>query len=330
MNLDISALAEGILSGKRRALAKGISLVESANTQSAFVLVEKILPYSGNSMRFGITGSPGVGKSSFIESFGQHIRADGKKVAVLAVDPSSEISGGSILGDKVRMTNLARDEGAFIRPSPSRGALGGVGRVTRETILLCEAAGYDTILVETIGVGQSENEVATMTDCVLTLMLPNAGDELQGIKRGSMENADIFVVTKADGIMESAAAESARQIAFSLQFMRWKSPSWKPPVLTASAFENKGIADIWLQCLCFFYDNRKQEIARRRTQQNLRWFSVMTRNLIMDEVYRSEAMRNVFAEAENKIEAGSLLPSRAAAEAARFFFHNALRMQSKM
>lgn len=330
MYYDIRALVAGVLAGKRRMLAKAISLVESADLHSAFSLVEQILPYAGKSMRIGITGSPGAGKSSFIEAFGRHIRSTGKKIAVLAIDPSSDISGGSILGDKARMINLARDEGAFIRPSPSGGTLGGVGRVTRETILLCEAAGYDVVIVETMGVGQAENEVASMTDCVLAMMLPNAGDELQGIKRGSMENADIFIVTKADGAMAEAAAEAARQLTFSLRFMRWKSSDWEPLALTASSLENKGIAEAWSRCEEFFGEERKPSVAARRARQNLHWFSVMTRNLIIEEAYKSEEIRTAIAQSNRDIEEGKILPSRAAVDIVRRFFHSAERIQSKV
>ncbi|MCC6844811.1 MAG: methylmalonyl Co-A mutase-associated GTPase MeaB [Bacteroidetes bacterium] len=330
MNYDIPTLAAGVIAGKRRMLAKAISLVESADLRSAFSLVEQILPHTGKSMRIGVTGSPGAGKSSFIEAFGRYIRTTGKKTAVLAIDPSSEISGGSILGDKARMVNLARDEGAFIRPSPSGGTLGGVGRVTRETILLCEAAGYEVVIVETMGVGQAENEVASMTDCVLAMMLPNAGDELQGIKRGSMENADIFIVTKADGATAAAANEAARQIEFSLRFMRWKSSDWKPPVLKVSSHENKAMDEVWKYCTEFFGEAREPDITARRARQNLHWFSVMTRNLIMEEAYKSDEIRSAIAKSNHDIEEGKILPSRAAVDIVRRFFHNAERIQSKV
>lgn len=333
MMTDIETLAGGVLAGNRRLLAKAISLVESTNAHAAFALVERLLPYSGKSMRIGVTGPPGAGKSTFIEALGLHILTFGKRVAVLAIDPSSELSGGSILGDKVRMTNLSRAESAFIRPSPSGGALGGVGRVTRETILLCEAAGFDVVIVETMGVGQAENEVAAMTDCVLTLMLPNSGDELQGIKRGSMENADIFVVTKADGATAAAAEESARQITFSMRFMRRKSPDWKPPAVTVSSLENRGIAEVWELCGEFFADGeRTAEIHKRRTTQNLRWFGSMTKNLLLEEFYRSDEVQEVVRQSQQAILAGTMLPSRAASELVGRFFraHNAERIHSNV
>ncbi|MFZ5603690.1 MAG: methylmalonyl Co-A mutase-associated GTPase MeaB, partial [Pseudomonadota bacterium] len=203
---------EALLQGNRRALAKAITLTESkldSHRQEAQQLLESLLPHTGNSIRIGITGIPGVGKSTFIEAFGLHLIRAGKKVAVLAVDPSSPITGGSILGDKTRMEVLSQQENAFIRPSPSGGALGGVAQKTRESMLLCEAAGYDVILVETVGVGQSEYEVASMVDFFLVLMLPNAGDELQGIKKGILELADAIVINKADGAAR-AMADQAR------------------------------------------------------------------------------------------------------------------------
>ena len=236
-----------LIQGDRRSLAKAITLVESTlsnDREKSQQLLERILPYSGNSMRIGITGIPGVGKSTFIETFGLFLLGLGKKVAVLAVDPSSPIAGGSILGDKTRMEYLSRESNAYIRPSPSGGALGGVAHKTRETMLLCEAAGYDVILVETVGVGQSEYEVAGMVDFFLVLMLPNAGDELQGIKKGILELADSIVINKADGVSLNMAQQTKRHYLNAFQLVQ-HGAFWQPKVVTCSALENENIADVW-------------------------------------------------------------------------------------
>ncbi|GAA6135210.1 methylmalonyl Co-A mutase-associated GTPase MeaB [Oceaniserpentilla sp. 4NH20-0058] len=236
-----------IKSGNRRALAKAITLVESKldnHREQAQDLLNELLPATGKSIRIGITGIPGVGKSTFIEAFGLHLIAQGKKVAVLAVDPSSPLRGGSILGDKTRMELLSREQNAYIRPSPSEGALGGVAQKTRETMLLCEAAGFDVILVETIGVGQSEYEVAAMVDFFLVLMLPNAGDELQGIKRGIMELADALVINKADGESINLAKQTQQHYKNALHLLTSDS-FWQPQVKACSAIEKSGIHDVW-------------------------------------------------------------------------------------
>ena len=228
-----------LLEGNRRALAKAITLAESSlddHREQAEAILEQALPHSGNSIRIGITGVPGVGKSTFIEAFGLYLIDQGRRVAVLAVDPSSPIAGGSILGDKTRMEELSRREEAFIRPSPSGGALGGVAQKTRETMLLCEAAGYDVVLVETVGVGQSEYQVAGMVDFFMVLMLPGGGDELQGIKKGIMELADALVINKADGDSESLATMTQRQYTSAMSLLRHNS-SWEPRVMTCSALE---------------------------------------------------------------------------------------------
>ena len=238
---------EQLKSGNRRALAKAITLVESkldTHREQAQDILNTLLPETGKSIRIGITGIPGVGKSTFIEAFGLYLISQGKKVAVLAVDPSSPIRGGSILGDKTRMEMLSREENAFIRPSPSEGALGGVAQKTRETMLLCEAAGYDVILVETVGVGQSEYEVAAMVDFFLVLMLPNAGDELQGIKRGIMELADALVINKADGESINLAQQTQTHYKSAFKLLSHDS-FWQPKVQTCSAMEKRAIDDVW-------------------------------------------------------------------------------------
>ena len=245
---SVDEFVKGVLSGNRTILSQAITMVESAlpeHYDTAQKIIEKCLPFSSRSVRIGITGAPGAGKSTFIESFGLHLADSGKKIAVLAIDPSSINTKGSILGDKTRMERLSVNKNAFIRPSPSAGTLGGVARKTRESIILCEAAGFDTILVETVGVGQSEIAARSMVDFFLLLMLAGAGDEIQGIKRGIIEMADTIVITKADG-KNKIAAENAR-ITFqnALNLFPATHSGWKPLVLTCSAYENLGIREIW-------------------------------------------------------------------------------------
>src|SRR5213595_2875351 len=242
------ALAADVRAGSRRALAKAITLVESTRAdhqRAAQRLLELLLPGTGRAARVGVSGVPGVGKSTFIEVFGLHLIGLGKKVAVLAVDPSSALSGGSILGDKTRMPRLAAAPEAFIRPSPAAGSLGGVTRRTREALLVCEAAGYDVVLVETVGVGQSEVKVAGMVDLFMVLVAPGAGDELQGLKRGIMELADVVVVNKADGDLAATAAHTAADYAAALHLVRPRIPPWTPQVLTCSALTGVGIPEVW-------------------------------------------------------------------------------------
>ena len=238
----------GILSGNRTILSQAITLVESSlpdHYETAQAIIEKCLPYSSKSVRIGITGVPGAGKSTFIEAFGLYITQQGRKLAVLTIDPSSEQTKGSILGDKTRMEKLSIHPDAFIRPSPTAGTLGGVARKTRETIILCEAAGFDTILIETVGVGQSETEVHSMVDFFLLLMLAGAGDELQGIKRGIMEMADLIAITKADGLNKIIAENTRISFQNALHLFPKKSSGWIPQVLTCSARENTGIKELW-------------------------------------------------------------------------------------
>lgn len=250
MSQDPSDLARDIRDGSRRALARAITLVESTrpdHREQAQALLTALMADTGRSIRIGLSGAPGVGKSTFIEAFGTALTEQGHKVAVLAVDPSSTRTGGSILGDKTRMEELARNPDAFIRPSPSGGTLGGVARRTREAMLLTEAAGYDVVLVETVGVGQSETAVADMVDMFLLLLSPGGGDELQGIKRGIMELADLVVVNKADGELEKAAKRAQGEYRAALHLMRPKSKHWTPRVLTASALTGKGLDAVWDQ-----------------------------------------------------------------------------------
>jgi len=247
--LPVAAYVDGVLGGDRAVLARAITLVESQRNEDAepaAALLDAILPHAGRSMRVGITGVPGVGKSTFIDALGMHLLRDrGERVAVLSVDPSSPLSGGSILGDKTRMERLSLEDGAYIRPSPARGVLGGVAPRTRETILLCEAAGFGTILVETVGVGQSETAVRSMTDFFLLLLLPGAGDELQGIKRGIIEMVDAIAINKADGEMLARATRAGHEYRAALHLFPAPADGWLPPVVTCSALTQDGIPAIW-------------------------------------------------------------------------------------
>jgi len=244
----LSDPAQAILDGDRRALARAITLVESTRREhraEAGALLEALMPYTGRSIRVGISGAPGVGKSTFIEALGNHLIDQGLRPAVLTVDPSSAISGGAILGDKTRMETLARRPEAYIRPSPSGNTLGGVTRRSRETLLVCEAAGFDVIIVETVGVGQSETKVADMTDMFVLLLQPGGGDQLQGIKRGIMELADLILINKADDDLETLAGQSVSEYRHALQLLRPRTPSWKVEVQTCSARDNVGIGEAW-------------------------------------------------------------------------------------
>ncbi len=267
----IDDLAAGILAGERRALARGITLVESDrrdHRDEARALVDKLTPHAGGSIRLGISGAPGVGKSTFIEAFGGHIVDRGHKLAVLAIDPSSERTGGSILGDKTRMEVLARNTDAFIRPSPAGNQTGGVAGGTRDAILLAEAAGYDVVIVETVGVGQSETRVAAMVDMFLLLLSPGGGDELQGIKRGIIENADLVIVNKADGPLTAMATQTAAQYRGAINLMAAGGGGRSPEVMLVSAIEGRGIDEVWKRVGAFREAREKSgALARRRSQQ---------------------------------------------------------------
>ncbi|MGB7990235.1 MAG: methylmalonyl Co-A mutase-associated GTPase MeaB [Candidatus Methylophosphatis roskildensis] len=267
-------LIDGVLARNRRALAKSITLIESTRTdhqQRAQQVINALLQHTGNSIRIGISGVPGVGKSTFIETFGLFLIAQGMRVAVLAVDPSSSVSGGSILGDKTRMEMLSQRPEAFIRPSPSAGSLGGVADRTRETLLLCEASGFDVVIVETVGVGQSETAVAAMTDIFMLLQLPNAGDDLQAIKKGIVELADLIVINKADLDPEAAALARA-QLKSALSMLRHTTPGWEPPVLVLSALKDDGVASFWAE-VTRFRDvmSASGEFMAKRRGQALAW-----------------------------------------------------------
>jgi LAO/AO transport system kinase len=274
--LSLQRYVEGILGGDRMVLARAITLIESrlpADGELAARLLDSILPHTGKSRRIGISGVPGVGKSTFIDTLGMHVTRDrGERVAVLSVDPSSPVSGGSILGDKTRMERLSLEERAFIRPSPAGGHLGGVARRTRETILLCEAAGYANVFIETVGVGQSETAVRSMSDFFLLLMLAGAGDELQGIKRGIIEMIDGMAINKADGDNQAKAERARAEYASALHLFPASGDGWTPRVLTCSALNNTGVVEIWEMVL----DHETQlqatgKIAERRTHQALQW-----------------------------------------------------------
>lgn len=277
--IDIDVLRSRLLSGDRAALARAITLAESRRADhrlAADMLLQSVLAQTGNSMRIGITGVPGVGKSTSIDTLGSYLTGLGHKVAVLAVDPSSTRTGGSILGDKTRMEQLAVDPQAFIRPSPSSGTLGGVANKTRETMLLCEAAGFDVILVETVGIGQSETTVADMTDFFLVLMLPGAGDELQGIKKGVLEIADMIAVNKADGDNAPRARAAAAEYRAALHIMTPVTPGWSPPVVLMSGRTGDGISQVWEH----IRDHRVKMQANnvwhiKRSEQNVRWMRTL-------------------------------------------------------
>lgn len=301
-------LFEGVRKGDRASLSRAITLVEgqrSDQSDRAQELVERCLPYSGDSVRIGITGVPGVGKSTFLEALGTYLTSQEKKVAVLAVDPSSASSKGSILGDKTRMGELASDENAFIRPSPSAGSLGGVARKTRESIILCEAAGFDHIFVETVGVGQSETTVHSMVDLFLLLMLAGAGDELQGIKRGIMEMADILVINKADSGNEQRTKEAQQEYERALHLLPPSKSGWEASVTTCSSTERsniEGVWDIvqeqqqWVQDNGYFYENR-QEQARY-------WMHQAIEEALRDRFYRSDKMKTTILGTEKKVMEG--------------------------
>ncbi len=315
--LNIVALKEEILKGNKVALAKAITLVESnkpSHRQMADNLINALLPYSGNSLRIGITGVPGVGKSTFIEVLGIGlIEKYNKKVAVLAIDPSSNLSGGSILGDKTRMNVLSTKSEAFIRPSPSRGFLGGVAHHTRETIVLCEAAGFDYILVETVGVGQSEVAVSAMVDVFVLLMLPGAGDELQGIKRGIMELADILVINKAEGELLNKAKEAAQNYQMAQHLFPNKSNNWITQVVLTSALNNEGIEYVISLLEKFKTVNTENgSIQSERSRQNLSSFNELIRGLIEKVIQEQLVLSQLRIELESKIEQGKINPYEAA------------------
>ena len=310
-------LADQVRQGDRRALAKAITLVESTrddHRQQTAELLETLIPDAGNSIRIGISGAPGVGKSTFIEVLGSHLIQLGHSVAVLAVDPSSAVTGGSILGDKTRMETLAFAEKAFVRPSPAGSTLGGVARRTRESMLLCEAAGFDIILVETVGVGQSETTVADMTDMFLLLLLPASGDELQGIKRGIMELADLVLVNKADGDQVALAALTMGDYRSAVQFLASRFDDWQTPVMSCSSINDEGIVEVWGQVDAFKKIlSETGQLQQRRAEQAKAWmWSEMTESLVAD-LKADERIRSLVPDIESAVLAGEL-PATVAAQ----------------
>ena len=317
MSAKTDELAAKIKDGDRRALARGITLVESTKPEhrkDAEALLEKLLPATGKALRVGISGPPGVGKSTFIEALGQHLIDDqGKQLAVLAVDPTSRLSGGSILGDKTRMSELAKRKEAFIRPSPAGLELGGVARRSREAMLLCEAAGFDPVLVETVGVGQSETAVAEMTDMFLLLLQPAGGDDLQGIKRGIMELADLVIVNKADGDLAAAAARTASDYAHAMRLMQPLHQAWKPEALQCSALKGQGIAEIWMKVEDFRKRLTKSgEMSRRRQEQAKAWLWHELSDALLDALRENPAVAEKLGELERRVANGKTTPGAAA------------------
>ena len=312
---DIAPLACGVLAGERAVLARAITLIESKrpdHQRSARQLVQRLLPHTGAARRVGITGAPGVGKSTTIDVLGSHLIGVGHKVAVLAVDPSSARTGGSILADKTRMARLAADARAFIRPSPAAGTLGGVAAKTRESMLICEAAGYDVILIETVGAGQSETAVADMTDFFLALMLPGAGDELQGLKKGLVELADMIAINKADGDNLGRAKAAAAEYGAALHILTPRLAEWQPPVVTYSAHTGAGVPQLWDHIL----DHRRRVMATgafaaRRREQQVKWMWALLDNRLRTRLACDPKLKARLPQLERAVADGTLSPALA-------------------
>lgn len=317
-------LETGVLEGDRALLARAITLVESSRAEHqerAQELLVRLLPRTGGSHRIGITGAPGAGKSTFIEALGGRLLDRGHRLAVLAVDPSSTRTGGSVMGDKTRMGRLSVDDGAFVRPSPSGGSLGGVARKTRETLLLCEAAGYDTVLVETVGVGQSEAVVADMVDTVLLLLLPGAGDELQGIKRGLLELIDVVVVNKADGERTVAARRARVEYESALRLVRPRGDA-PPPVLTCSSVDGTGLDEVW-RALEAHRRSLEGSLPEFRRRQDLRWMWALVEQGLMERFQRHPDVAAALPELEEDVVSGAGTPARAARRLLELFLTSA-------
>jgi LAO/AO transport system kinase len=313
---DLDSCVSGILAGDRSSVAKAITLVESTRADHrdrAQKLLAGLLPRTGGAIRIGLTGVPGAGKSTLIDKLGVFLTGGGHRVAVLAVDPSSSRRGGSILGDKTRMERLAADPSAFIRPSPSSGSLGGVTRSTREALLILEAAGYDVVVVETVGVGQSEAAVASMVDCFVMLTVPGTGDSLQGIKRGVLELADIVAVNKADGDRAAEAKRMARELAEALHLFGQADPFWDPPVLTCSAREGSGIDHLWNEI-----ERHRESLAKageleaKRTRQQADWMWAMVEDRLLTRLHSDTAVRTLAPELEEQLKDRSITPTQGA------------------
>ena len=313
---SVNEFVSKILEGNITFLSRAITLVESTNTkhqQKANEIIERCLPFANNSVRIGITGVPGVGKSTFIETFGKHLTSQNKKVAVLAVDPSSSVNKGSILGDKTRMEELVTDKNAFIRPSPSGTSLGGVAQKTRESIILCEAAGFNTIIIETVGVGQSGTVVHSMVDFFLLLKLAGAGDELQGIKRGIIEMADAIVINKADGDNEKNAKIAKVEFNRALHLYPIKDSKWQPKVLTASALQNLGISEIATMISKYISLTKENSFfGKKRNEQNTYWLLSTINQQLKDNFYNNEIIKKALKKEIKKLENGKTTPFSAA------------------
>lgn len=313
---DPQFYVQGVLKCERRVLAKTITLIESslsAHQDLARTIIDLLLPYTGKTIRLGITGVPGVGKSTFIESLGTMLVKKGHRVAVLAVDPSSKRSGGSVLADKTRMEKLSIDSNAFIRPSPSGGTLGGVARKTRETMIVCEAAGFDVMIVETVGVGQSETTVASMVDFFLLLMISGAGDELQGIKKGILELADAIAVNKADGDNVKRAEMARKQYETALHFLAPSSPNWTPPVFTCSAMEMIGIDEIWESVLAHHKRlTLTGELQANREKQSVDWMWSLVKEGLKERFYQNPEVNKLLPEILKEVESGKTASTLAA------------------
>ncbi|WP_306328341.1 methylmalonyl Co-A mutase-associated GTPase MeaB [Streptomyces venezuelae] len=314
--IDLDTYVRGVREGRRALVARAITLVESTRPQHralAQELLTELLPHSGNAVRIGISGVPGVGKSTFIDAFGTMLTGLGHRVAVLAVDPSSSRTGGSILGDKTRMERLAVDPAAFVRPSPTAGTLGGVAKATRESIVVMEAAGYDVVLVETVGVGQSETAVANMVDSFLLLTLARTGDQLQGIKKGVLELADVVAVNKADGPHERDARAAARELAGALRLMHGADSIWTPPVLSCSARESAGLDEVWgrLEQHRALLDSTGRLTAKRHEQQ-VDWTWTMVRDELLRRLHTDPAVQELAPAMERRVRAGELTATLAA------------------
>ena len=323
---ETAALADGVLAGNRRALAQAITLIESTRNDhraAASALLQRLMPHAGNSIRLGISGVPGVGKSTFVEALGNHVIDSGHRVAVLTVDPSSAISGGSILGDKTRMELLSRRPEAYIRPSPAGTTLGGVTRRSREALILCEAAGFDVVIVETVGVGQSETKVADMTDMFVLLQLPGGGDELQGIKRGIMELADLVLINKADDELQALAERSAAEYRNALRLLHPRSANWKVEVQTCSARDGVGIAEVWDAVLQHRETLESSgQLMQRRAAQARDWMWSEVSESLIAALQIDAGVRKQIPALEAAVSEGEIPPTVAAGQLLDIFLNH--------